>query len=180
VRAFAESWLGQARCHSPGRAARRPRPDQRRRRRPAGNEERIARGSPTPARPGADLVLFGECAVTGYPAEDLLLREHFLRDARRVVDRLAEQAQASSRSSASRARADVYNSAAGARRGRVQGIYRKRHLPNYGVFDEMRYFQAGTAPAAIAIGDTIVGLTICEDIWQPGPPPRPRRSPARR
>src|ERR1043166_2463834 len=65
---------------------------------------------------------------------------------------------------------DVYNAAAVLAGGRVHAIYRKVYLPNYGVFDEPRYFQAGAAGAAIDIGPERVGLTVCEDIWEPGPP----------
>jgi len=136
-----------------------------------GNEERIARDLDRAREAGADLVLFPECAVTGYPAEDLLLREHFLRDTREAVDRLAERAGGIVVIVGFPERAqDVYNSAAVLAGGTVQGIYRKTHLPNYGVFDEVRYFQAGTEPALIELGGTLVGLTVCEDVWQPGPP----------
>src|SRR5215210_333379 len=61
---------------------------------------------------------------------------------------------------------DVYNSAAVVADGRVAAVYRKNHLPNYGVFDEQRYFQAGTEPALIELGDVSIGLTVCEDIWE--------------
>jgi NAD+ synthase (glutamine-hydrolysing) len=136
-----------------------------------GNEEKILRDLERAREAGADLVLFGECAVTGYPAEDLLLREHFLRDTRAVVDRVAAQVEGLVAIVGFPERAqDVYNSAAVLADGEVAGIYRKNHLPNYGVFDEVRYFQGGTEPALIEIGGTLVGLTVCEDIWQPGPP----------
>ena len=65
---------------------------------------------------------------------------------------------------------DVYNSLAVVADGAVQGIYRKMFLPNYGVFDEQRYFQVGDVPATIAVESARIGLTICEDIWEPGPP----------
>ncbi len=65
---------------------------------------------------------------------------------------------------------DVYNSAAVLADGAVHAVYRKVYLPNYGVFDEQRYFQAGSAGAVIDIGAHRVGLTVCEDIWEPGPP----------
>src|SRR6266550_4662337 len=65
---------------------------------------------------------------------------------------------------------DVYNSLAVLADGRVQGVYRKIYLPNYGVFDEQRYFQVGDTPALMQINATTYGLTICEDIWEPGPP----------
>ena len=65
---------------------------------------------------------------------------------------------------------DVYNSLAVLADGQVQAVYRKMFLPNYGVFDEQRYFQAGDTPATIAVEHADIGLTICEDIWEPGPP----------
>ena len=65
---------------------------------------------------------------------------------------------------------DTYNAAAVLAEGRVAGVYRKMHLPNYGVFDEQRYFQAGASPATIDVNGTSIGLSICEDIWMPGPP----------
>src|SRR5918912_241672 len=65
---------------------------------------------------------------------------------------------------------DVYNSAAVLADGRVQGVYRKMLLPNYGVFDEQRYFRPGPEPALIELNGVAIGLTICEDIWEPGPP----------
>src|SRR5919205_1273422 len=65
---------------------------------------------------------------------------------------------------------DVYNAAAVLAEGRVAAVYRKIHLPNYSVFDEERYFQAGDSPALVSIDGVRVGITICEDIWEPGPP----------
>ena len=92
---------------------------------------------------GAQLVLFPELAITGYPPEDLLLKEHFLADARAAVDRIAQQATGSWRSSASpSARRTSTTPPRSCADGAVPGIYRKVHLPNYGVFDEVRYFQS--------------------------------------
>ena len=65
---------------------------------------------------------------------------------------------------------DVYNAAAVLADGEVAAVYRKMHLPNYGVFDEQRYFQAGAEPAIFELNGVTIGLTICEDIWEPGPP----------
>ena len=139
----------------------------------AGNAERIREGARAAAGAGADLVLFPELAVTGYPPEDLLLKEHFLADAAAALGELAgdigdigivavvgfpERAE------------DVYNSAAVLAEGSVHAIYRKNYLPNYGVFDEQRYFQSASVGAVIDIGEHRVGLTVCEDIWEPGPP----------
>src|ERR687895_826486 len=65
---------------------------------------------------------------------------------------------------------DVYNSAAVLADGRVAAVYRKIHLPNYGVFDEQRYFQAGSEAAIVELNGVPIGVTVCEDIWEPGPP----------
>jgi NAD+ synthase (glutamine-hydrolysing) len=137
----------------------------------AGNERKITAGLDRAVGAGAQLVLFPELAVTGYPPEDLLLKEHFLADARAALERIA---------SATRGIValvgfpefadDVYNSCAVLADGAVRAIYRKVFLPNYGVFDEQRYFQSGTAGGLIELGDVLLGLTICEDIWEPGPP----------
>jgi NAD+ synthase (glutamine-hydrolysing) len=119
----------------------------------------------------AELVLFPELTVTGYPPEDLLLKEHFLADARRAVDRLADETKGIVAIVGFPERAeDVYNSTAVLADGEVRAIYRKTYLPNYGVFDEERYFQSGSRAGVIDFGGVLVGLTICEDIWEPGPP----------
>jgi NAD+ synthase (glutamine-hydrolysing) len=119
----------------------------------------------------AELVLFPELTVTGYPPEDLLLKEHFLSDARRAVDRLAAETKGIVAVVGFPERAeDVYNSAAVLADGEVRGIYRKSYLPNYGVFDEERYFQSGSRAGVVDFGGVLSGLTICEDIWEPGPP----------
>jgi NAD+ synthase (glutamine-hydrolysing) len=120
---------------------------------------------------GAELVLFPELAVTGYPPEDLLLKEHFLAAARRALERVAEAAQGIVALVGFPERGfDVYNALAVCADGRVQSIYRKTVLPNYGVFDEQRYFQSGEGGAVLDLGGVRLGLTICEDIWTPGPP----------
>ena len=138
----------------------------------SGNADRILFGLRSACDAGAELVLFPELALTGYPPEDLLLREHFLTDARSALEDLALEVTAVTaivgfpELSESR----VYNAAAVLADGAVQSIYRKLHLPNYGVFDEQRYFTAGTSGATIEVGGHQVGLTVCEDLWQPGPP----------
>ena len=137
----------------------------------AANEAAIADALASAHTQGAGLVLFGELAVTGYPPEDLLYKEHFLRDARAAIDRLAERTQGLVAVVGFPERAaDVHNAAAVLADGRLVGIYRKILLPNYGVFDEQRYFAPGGAGAVIELGSHRVGITICEDIWQPGPP----------
>ncbi|MGI8506190.1 MAG: NAD+ synthase [Solirubrobacteraceae bacterium] len=137
----------------------------------AGNESRIVDGLEQAQAAGAELVLFPELAVTGYPPEDLLLKEHFLADARAALDRIAQRTLGAVALVGFPERADdVYNSCAVLADGAVQAIYRKVFLPNYGVFDEQRYFRSGIGGALIELGDVSIGLTVCEDIWEPGPP----------
>ena len=120
---------------------------------------------------GAQLAIFPELAINGYPPEDLLLKTHFLEAGRRALDGVARDVQGMVALVGFAEHAeDVYNSLAVLADGRVQAVYRKMFLPNYGVFDEHRYFQVGDAPAVIRVGGTTIGLTVCEDIWEPGPP----------
>jgi NAD+ synthase (glutamine-hydrolysing) len=137
----------------------------------AGNERRIRDGIAAAREGGARLVLFPELAVSGYPPEDLLLKEHFLADTRAAVQRLAKEAKDIVAVVGFPERADdVYNAAAVLGDGALKAIYRKVQLPNYGVFDEMRYFQSGPGGAIVEVDGVKVGLTICEDIWVPGAP----------
>jgi NAD+ synthase (glutamine-hydrolysing) len=120
---------------------------------------------------GAALVAFPELSLTGYPPEDLLLKTSFLDAARTALRELAtetkdivavvgypEQAE------------DVYNTAAVLADGAVVAGYRKMYLPNYGVFDEQRYFQSGAEGAIVEVNGVPIGISVCEDIWEPGPP----------
>jgi NAD+ synthase (glutamine-hydrolysing) len=119
----------------------------------------------------ADLVLFPELVVTGYPPEDLLLRPGFVRAARRAIDGIARATHGiTALVGAPHLDADLYNACFVLAHGEVRSVYRKRYLPNYGVFDEDRYFAAGRDLILLRFGDVIVGPTICEDVWQPGPP----------
>ncbi len=137
----------------------------------AGNERRIRESIAAAREGGAQLVLVPELAVTGYPPEDLLLKEHFLADARASVERIAADADGIVAVVGFPERADdVYNAAAVLGDGELRAIYRKVRLPNYGVFDEMRYFQSGPGAAIIEVDGVKVGLTVCEDIWVPGMP----------
>lgn len=121
---------------------------------------------------GADLFLSAELAVTGYPPEDLLHKRHFLADAGQAIADLAPlSTDIACIIGFPEADGDrVYNAAAVLAGGRHVATYRKIHLPNYGVFDEHRYFDAGTRPAVIEIAGARIGITICEDIWLSGPP----------
>ncbi len=137
----------------------------------AANADRIRAGMHAAAGAGAEVVLFPELALTGYPPEDLLLKEHFLADAAAALRELATEARGLVAIVGFPERAeDVFNAAAVLADGAVHALYRKVYLPNYGVFDEQRYFQAGSGGAVIDIGRQRVGVTICEDIWEPGPP----------
>jgi len=119
----------------------------------------------------ADLVLFPELVVTGYPPEDLLLRPGFIRAARRAVEAIAKATHGVTvLVGAPHLDADLFNACFVLAHGEIRCIYRKRYLPNYGVFDEDRYFAPGYDNFLLRFGDVLVGPTICEDIWQPGPP----------
>jgi NAD+ synthase (glutamine-hydrolysing) len=120
---------------------------------------------------GAELVLFPELAVTGYPPEDLLLRPGFLRAAARTLEEIASATRGiAALVGAPLLDRDLFNACAVCVDGRVEAVYKKHFLPNYGVFDEDRYFQPGRDLVLVRCGEALVGPTICEDIWQPGPP----------
>src|SRR5438128_1134940 len=136
-----------------------------------GNRARILDRLDEARDAGADLVLFPELAVTGYPPEDLLLRPGFIRAARRSVEEIAAATKGvTALVGAPYLDADLYNACFVLADGQVRAVYRKRFLPNYGVFDEDRYFAPGNDLYLLRFGDALVGPTICEDIWQPGPP----------
>src|SRR6058998_2868234 len=122
-------------------------------------------------RQGADLALFPELAVTGYPPEDLLLRPGFVRAAERSLEEIARAARGiAAVVGTPHFDRDLYNAAAVCAGGEVKAFVRKRFLPNYGVFDEFRYFAPGDGLYLFEHGGTLVGVTVCEDMWQPGPP----------
>ena len=119
----------------------------------------------------ADLVVFPELAVTGYPPEDLLLRPGFIRAAEDSVEKIARAARgATVLVGAPHFDRDLYNACYVCSAGEIKAVYRKRFLPNYGVFDEDRYFAPGRDLILLEHGKTLVGPTVCEDMWQPGPP----------
>src|SRR5688572_14226900 len=120
---------------------------------------------------GVELLLFPELAVTGYPPEDLLLRPGFIRAAAESLHEIAGAVRGTvALVGAPHYDRDLYNACAVCADGQVKAIYRKRFLPNYGVFDEDRYFASGRDAILLRIGDALVGPTVCEDVWQPGPP----------
>jgi NAD+ synthase (glutamine-hydrolysing) len=135
-----------------------------------GNADRIAAALADAGEAGADVTLVPELAVSGYPPEDLLLRPAFAAACREALDRVAAGVR--------RGLAvigfpewdgDCHNAAAVVADGRVQAVYRKRFLPNYGVFDEARYFRAGDAPMVLEALGARLGIAVCEDIWYPSP-----------
>ncbi|MFL5950500.1 MAG: NAD+ synthase [Gaiellaceae bacterium] len=120
---------------------------------------------------GAELVLFPELAVTGYPPEDLLLRPGFVRAAEACVEAIARETRGTTvLVGGPHFDRDLYNACYVLSGGEVKAVYRKRFLPNYGVFDEDRYFAPGRDLILLEHGKTLVGVTVCEDMWQPGPP----------
>ncbi|HEX2368944.1 MAG TPA: NAD+ synthase [Acidimicrobiia bacterium] len=153
----------------------------------SGNEAAILEAMRWAEEAGAHVLLLPELAVTGYPPEDLVLRPGFIDANRKVVDRLAavsgetttvvgfvDRQEGAGRHAADSVPRNVANAAAVLCRGRLRGVYHKVLLPNYGVFDEDRYFSVGAAPDRVwDIGGVVVGISICEDIWLPdGPPSR--------
>ncbi|HIE43296.1 MAG TPA: NAD+ synthase, partial [Candidatus Omnitrophica bacterium] len=116
-----------------------------------------------------DVVIFPELAICGYPPEDLLLKGHFVRDNLETLNSLIEETSGIVMIVGfvdSDEKGNLYNSAAIVQNGQLKGIYHKFELPNYGVFDEKRYFQPGERVPLFKLGGTIFGVTICEDIWK--------------
>jgi NAD+ synthase (glutamine-hydrolysing) len=136
-----------------------------------GNSRKIAEYAARASDARADVVVFPEMCLTGYPPEDLLLKPEFVRAsmeaaaklARDIGDIIAVVGFVESDS-------DIYNSAAVMSRGEIRCSYRKTFLPNYGVFDEKRYFGAGRGSVVLDVARVRLGMTICEDIWYPGGP----------
>ena len=120
---------------------------------------------------GADLVAFPELALTGYPPEDLLLKPSFIADNLAALHALARDVRGiTAVVGFVDAATDIYNAAAVLHDGEVALVYHKHFLPNYGVFDEDRYFQVGTEAPVFTLDGTIIGVNICEDIWYTGGP----------
>jgi NAD+ synthase (glutamine-hydrolysing) len=142
-----------------------------------GNAAKIAEWIGRARGEGAELAIFPELCVPGYPAEDLYLKRHFIEANRHAVDEIARGvegivalvgfAEPAADDGSGR---HAHNSLAVLGGGAVQSVYRKNRLPNYSVFDEQRYFIPGTGPATVKVAGQRVGLTVCEDVWAPGPP----------
>ena len=137
----------------------------------SGNAGKLADYIGQAVKQNAGLVVFPELAISGYPPEDLLFRQGFVERCMELVDTLAAQANGIDVIVGYPRRDNdrLYNSAALLSGGAVARVYDKQLLPNYGVFDEVRYFSAGSGAVVADIGGVQTGLTICEDIWQSGP-----------
>jgi NAD+ synthase (glutamine-hydrolysing) len=134
----------------------------------AGNAEKMREIYAGAVRSDVDLLVFPEMAICGYPPEDLLHKKHFLKDCSSVLEKLAADCPDKTIivGFAENYRDNNYNSAAVLLDGRINEIYRKVQLPNYGVFDERRYFQPGTKPVVIDVNGLNGAITICQDIWE--------------
>jgi NAD+ synthase (glutamine-hydrolysing) len=154
-----------------------------------GNARLISESIERGREAGARLVILPELCLSGYPPEDLVLRRDFLDAVRRSLDEIAADVEGTVALVGFPERVErpanelehfdplidpppppAYNSLAVLAGGEVRAVYRKCDLPNYGVFDERRYFEPGNEPALIEVDGALVGLTVCEDIWHPGFP----------
>ncbi len=134
----------------------------------SGNARRITDAVAQARSLGADLVVFPEMALPGYPVEDLLLKPQFVNENQARLQEVAAACQDITAVVGFIDRTnDLYNAAAVIRNGQVVGVYHKQYLPNYGVFDESRYFRAGVNSPVFVINGVKVGVNICEDIWYP-------------
>ena len=134
-----------------------------------GNVARMAEWTARAAEQGADLICFPELAITGYPPEDLVLRPRFVEDNLAALDALAAATAGSPCAVmvgfVDRSEQGLHNAAALIRDGRVQERYHKIQLPNFGVFDEKRYFVPGDAACSVRLATSELGLSVCEDAW---------------
>lgn len=147
-----------------------------------GNTKKIIEYIKKASKFKTDIVIFPELAITGYPPEDLLLREDFVSENKEYLKKIAKETK---RLTAIVGFADtflnpkgtgkkdaIYNAAAVLNKGKIKGVYHKIYLPNYAVFDEKRYFQPGQECPVFIINGIVTGINICEDIWYHEGPPR--------
>ena len=122
---------------------------------------------------GASVIAFPELALTGYPPEDLLFKPRFIDANLRALDAVVSaSSDITTVIGFVDRQSDIYNAAAIISNGQLEGVFHKHFLPNYGVFDEERYFQAGSEDPVFRLHDVVLGVNICEDIWYPGGPAR--------
>ncbi len=137
------------------------------------NVERMAAWTARAAEAGADIVCFPELAIAGYPPEDLVLRPEFVDDNLEALEELARRTAggcAVLTGFVDRSQRGLHNAAALLRNGVVEARYHKVKLPNYGVFDEQRYFVPGDSACTVRLESSALGVSVCEDAWKPGPP----------
>jgi NAD+ synthase (glutamine-hydrolysing) len=142
-----------------------------------GNADRIIKYIAEAKKKGAELVAFPELALSGYPPEDLLLKPRFIKDNLRELKRIAARVKGIVAvigfvDAPGKDASEIYNAAAIISGGRIVDVYHKTILPNYGIFDEHRYFSEGSRCPVYRIGETTLGINICEDIWHPEGPLR--------
>ncbi len=139
-----------------------------------GNVEKSVNALERALDSGAELVAFPELTITGYPPEDLLMRPGFIEENLNALDEFAARVPKGVAAAIGFVNldADLYNACAVVSDGEILHRYHKRYLPNYSVFDENRYFREGTGAPILDFGDSLVGVSVCEDIWYPGGPAR--------
>ncbi|CAA9400140.1 NAD synthetase / Glutamine amidotransferase chain of NAD synthetase [uncultured Rubrobacteraceae bacterium] len=139
-----------------------------------GNVEKMADALERATDAGADLVAYPELTIPGYPPEDLLMRPSFIEENLRALGEFAEKVPEGVVAAVGFVDldADLYNACAVVSGGEVLHRYHKHYLPNYGVFDENRYFREGSGAPIVDLEGTLVGVSVCEDIWYPGGPAR--------
>ncbi|MDH4136052.1 MAG: NAD+ synthase, partial [Anaerolineae bacterium] len=138
-----------------------------------GNKQKVLRYLDRARGLGVDLIAFPELVITGYPPEDLLLKPAFIEaNVKCLHEIVAETRGLAAIVGFVDAREDLYNAAAVIYDGTLAGVYHKHYLPNYSVFDEDRYFQAGQTSSVFVIRGATIGVSICEDIWHPTGPPQ--------
>lgn len=142
-----------------------------------GNAAKVVEWARKAAGEGADLVIFPELTLTGYPPEDLLLKEHFVAETEKTMAAVVAELKdipitiiigsvcTIPNEQQDNQNPPIFNSLVVAKDGKIIAVYNKMLLPNYGVFDENRYFFSGNKPLTCIVNDTKVALTICEDIW---------------
>ena len=139
----------------------------------SGNARKIMEVMDQAREMGADLVAFPELALPGYPPEDLLLNPAFIRDNLEALKKVTRATRGiAAIVGFADMKDDIYNAAAILQDGQMAGVCHKIYLPNYGVFDENRYFQSGQEFLVFELDGTTIGVNICEDIWYPGDPTR--------
>jgi NAD+ synthase (glutamine-hydrolysing) len=139
-----------------------------------GNVEKMAGTLERATDSGAELIAYPELTIPGYPPEDLLMRQSFIEENVRALHEFSGRVPENVVAAAGFVDlgADLYNACALVSGGEVLYRYHKRYLPNYGVFDENRYFREGSGAPILDLGDALVGVSVCEDIWYPGGPAR--------